>query len=191
MPKPTDQLKEHNYDGILEFDNPLPRWWVYLFLLTIIWGVVYIFYYHFASIGDSSDKEYAKEMQIFNESMSTKNSGLSNMTLTKDDLVVLNDDANLKSGKSIFQKNCVSCHGNSGEGGVGPNLTDDYWIHGGKYENIATTIMNGVPEKGMITWKTVLKKDEILKVASYVVSLRGTNPPNPKAPQGTLITSEN
>jgi len=187
MAKPTDELLDHSYDGIKEFNNPLPRWWLYLFIFCIIWAAVYMFYYHFAGIGESSDAQYAKEMQAFQEQMMSKNTGSADIVLTKADFVVISDKPNLDAGKAIYAKNCVACHGAGGEGGVGPNLTDDYWIHGGTYENIATTILNGVPEKGMITWKAVLKKDEILKVASFVKSLKGTNPPNPKAPQGNLF----
>lgn len=184
MAKPTDELLDHNYDGIKEFDNPLPRWWVYLFLICVLWSVVYMFYYHFAGIGDSQDAQYAKEMKAHEELMLAKNGGTTEIVLTKADLNPITESAGLDAGKAIYNKNCISCHGKLGEGSVGPNLTDNFWIHGGTFENIATTIMNGVPEKGMITWKTLLKKDEILKVASYVKTLHGTNPPNAKPPQG-------
>ncbi len=188
MAKPTDELMDHSYDGIKEFNNPLPKWWLYLFLICILWAVLYMFYYHFAGMGDSQSAEYAKEMKAHEEMLLAKNaSGTADMILTKADLTVLTDKGSLEAGKEVFMKNCVSCHGKFGEGNVGPNLTDDYWIHGGTFENIATTIMNGVPEKGMITWKALLKKAEILKVASYIKTLKGTNPPNPKAPQGVLF----
>ena len=96
----------------------------------------------------------------------------------------LTDPASLAEGKKIFQKNCVSCHGPQGQGGIGPNLTDDYWIHGAGINNVAHTITVGVPAKGMITWRGILTDKQILQVASYVLTLHGTNPPNPKAPQG-------
>ena len=100
----------------------------------------------------------------------------------------LTDAESLAGGKSIFMQNCVSCHGQLGEGGIGPNLTDDYWLHGdGGITGIVRTVRNGVPIKGMIAWKTYLKPEQILEVGSYVLTLQGTSPPNPKAPQGTKI----
>ncbi len=99
----------------------------------------------------------------------------------------LTDQASLAKGKEIFQKNCVSCHGPQGQGLIGPNLTDDYWIHGAGMSNVVHTIIEGVPAKGMISWRGVLKEDEILQVASYILTLHGTNPPNPKAPQGEKV----
>ncbi|MFA6571655.1 MAG: cbb3-type cytochrome c oxidase N-terminal domain-containing protein [Bacteroidota bacterium] len=189
MAKPTDELLDHSFDGIQEYNNPMPLWWIYLFILTIIWSFIYIFYYEISSIGDNSAQEYAKEMKIAEEKQLASIGGLStNMSFSQADLNPITETSGLDAGKAVFIKNCVACHGKFGEGGVGPNLTDDYWIHGGKFENIATTIMNGVPEKGMITWKTVLKKAEILQVASYILTLRGTNPPNAKAAQGQLFT---
>lgn len=102
-------------------------------------------------------------------------------------LNALTDAANLEKGKAIFQTNCVSCHGKAGEGGIGPNFTDDYWIHGAGMNNVVNTIINGVPAKGMISWKTSLKQNEILQVASFILTLHGTNPPNPKKPQGDKV----
>ena len=99
----------------------------------------------------------------------------------------LTDAASLGEGKAIYTKNCASCHGNEGQGGIGPNFTDDYWLHGAGMNNVVHTINNGVPAKGMISWKPILKEDEILKVASYILSLHGTNPPNPKKPQGDKV----
>lgn len=186
MVQHKDEKFGHNYDGIEEYNNPLPRWWVYLFIATIIWAILYMFYYHFTAIGDSPEEKYAKEMKKY-ELLNLAKAGTSNEESTaKASLNVMTDKADLEAGKSIFVKNCTACHGQNGEGSIGPNLTDDYWIHGNTYKDIVTTITNGVPEKGMITWKNVLQDKEILQVASFVYSLHGTNPSNPKAPQGTL-----
>jgi cytochrome c oxidase cbb3-type subunit 3 len=191
MAKVKDELLDHDYDGIHEYDNPLPPWWVYLFIITIIWSVVYMFYYHFTDMGDSSKKEYVKEVQDWdNKIAALAASGNSELTYKAEDYVIKNDEATLNSGKAIFVKNCLSCHGQNLEGGVGPNLTDDYWIHGGKIENIVTTILNGVPEKGMITWKNTLLKKEVLAAANYIKSKKGTNPSNAKPPQGNLFKEE-
>jgi len=101
---------------------------------------------------------------------------------------LLTDAEDLDKGKAIFQKSCATCHGKFGEGGVGPNLTDNYWLHGGKFTDIVKTIQYGVPAKGMISWRGYLKPEEILEAASYIHSLHATNPPNPKAPQGELVS---
>lgn len=99
----------------------------------------------------------------------------------------LTDAASIDAGKAIFLKNCASCHGNKGQGGIGPNMTDDYWLHGAGMTNVVHTITNGVPAKGMISWKPILSEKEILQVASYLLTLHGTNPPNPKKPQGEKV----
>ncbi|MFQ6609249.1 MAG: cbb3-type cytochrome c oxidase N-terminal domain-containing protein [Fidelibacterota bacterium] len=98
----------------------------------------------------------------------------------------LEDDTSIAQGKEIWLKNCTSCHGVFGEGGIGPNMTDQYWMHGGSFNNIMNTIIHGVPTKGMIAWSSTLRPDDILKVGSYILTIQGTNPPNPKAPQGEL-----
>ncbi len=103
-----------------------------------------------------------------------------------EEIEALTDATDINSGHEIFVKNCVSCHGVQGQGGIGPNLTDDYWLHGSDISHIAHTITTGVPSKGMITWRGVLSKKQIQQVASFIMTLHGTNPPNAKAPQGTL-----
>ncbi len=99
----------------------------------------------------------------------------------------LSDEASLSAGKNIFLTNCITCHGKMGEGGIGPNLTDDYWIHGAGINNVMHTIINGVPAKGMIAWGKILNEEQMLQVASYILTLHGTNPPNGKAPQGEKV----
>jgi cbb3-type cytochrome c oxidase subunit III len=103
------------------------------------------------------------------------------------EIAALTDAASLEAGAAIFQKNCASCHGKEGQGGIGPNMTDDYWLRGAGMSNIVHTIKVGVPAKGMISWQPVLKEQEILEVASYILTLHGTNPPNPKKPQGEKV----
>ena len=184
--KPTDQLLDHIYDGIQEYDNPLPPWWVYLFIITIIWGIVYLIHYDITGMGPGSAQEYQNEVTEFNKLKTTFSGNSSGPILEKNDFALTSDVNIINSGKQIYLINCVSCHGVNAEGGVGPNLTDDYWIHGGEFENVIKTIFNGVMEKGMLAWKTSLNKKEIYSVANYVYSLNGTNPANAKAPQGNL-----
>lgn len=273
-------LLDHDYDGIQELDNDLPPWWKNLFYVTIIFAVVYLFYYHVLDAGDSQSASYIHEMQAndpnylppvttgnaegFKWDYKAPNFGSADVTpqqraelekmvqtaaeklvaaqglsaspaaanLPFDQLIVLamskadtvslellkkdfptqydkfqsgavaeiqapakpaepelkplTDAASIAAGKQIFTTNCVPCHGSKGEGGIGPNMTDNYWIHGGKFSQIVNTIIVGVPAKGMISWERTLKPQQIKEVASFLVTLKGTNPPNPKDPQGTL-----
>lgn len=275
-------LLDHNYDGIRELDNDLPPWWKNLFYVTIVFAVVYLFYYHVLGAGDSQTASYIHEMQKNDPTYQppasiTKNDGFqwdytapnygeadltpqkraeldqlvqsavakivaaqgltstaADANLRFDQLIVLamskadpanleklqadfpaqydqfksgalvdlvpaaqpdpavpeksvlTDAASLAAGEEVFKVNCIACHGGRGEGGIGPNLTDNFWIHGGKYAQIVNTINVGVPAKGMIAWNRTLKPQQIEEVASFIKTLQGTNPPNPKDPQGTL-----
>lgn len=188
MAEVEDKIIEgHSYDGIKEYDNPLPPWWVYLFIGSIIWSVGYMYYYHVSDWGPSSHEEYVQEMTPTDEELVAQQSGIWNNF----DFTVIKEESALESGKQIFEQNCASCHRNDGGGGIGPNLTDNYWIHGGAFEAITQVIIDGVPEKGMVSWKPLLTPDGILQVASYIeVKLQGTTPPNGKAPQGDLYEAE-
>ncbi len=179
--EPRDPLLlDHNYDGIRELDNKLPRWWVWLFNGCILFSVIYLLYYHVFKIGRSSAAEYADEMKVGNAlkaaAMSQFESGISKLQPSSDPVVI-------GAGRQTFARLCAPCHRADGGGLVGPNLCDDYWIHGSNFSDNVTTIWNGVPEKGMITWKNYLKPQEIYEVASYIYTLRGTHPPNPKPPE--------
>ncbi len=163
-------LLDHNYDGIQELDNNLPRWWVWLFYITIIYAAIYLVYFHVTRTGNLSAAEYDQEMKagavVKNAAMGKFESGLSTLTPSSDAMV-------LENGRQSYAKFCAPCHRADGGGLVGPNLTDDYWIHGSNYTDTVKVIWDGVPAKGMITWKTVLKPDEIQSVASYIYTLRG------------------
>lgn len=177
-------LLNHNYDGIRELDNRLPPWWLALFYLTIVYGVLYMGYHHFSKYGKSSEEAYLQEMANAKASIDTYLAGRADV-VDENTVSILNDEASLSDGKFIFQLNCVVCHLESGAGLVGPNLTDEYWIHGGGIKDIFRVIKYGVPEKGMIAWSSQLRPVDMQKVASYILTLGGTNPPNPKAPEGT------
>ncbi|MEA3287716.1 MAG: cbb3-type cytochrome c oxidase N-terminal domain-containing protein [Candidatus Marinimicrobia bacterium] len=260
MGKITNQLIEHDFDGIQEYDNDLPGWWKSLFWLTIIIAVIYVPYYHL--VGDLQEVEYQKEMGTYSEvgmgrgamtgysspfasdgemtpamraemdkvldapfdeqlmrAMSKADSdqlaaleaafpevyasyasggvsapaapaasvGSSNET-PPEALAILTDDASLEAGKKVWDTQCFSCHLNDGGGMIGPNMTDDYWIHGGDMASIVHLINVGVPAKGMVPWETILTPDQISQVASFIkVKLVGTTPAVAKAPQGDLF----
>ncbi|RMG60409.1 MAG: cytochrome C oxidase subunit III [Bacteroidetes bacterium] len=178
----------HDYDGIRELDNNLPPWWKYGFYLTIVFAVVYLWYYHVSSDW-SSRQEYEVEMA---EAAAEKEAYLAKVgnMVDESNVVMLEDAAALAEGKAIYDANCVACHGALGEGGVGPNLTDQYWIHGGSISDLFSTIKYGVPTKGMISWQAQLKPQQMQQVASYILTMQGTNPPNAKEPQGDLYVPE-
>lgn len=177
----------HAYDGIRELDNRLPPWWVNMFFLTIIWAVGYMWYYHWGGSGASSAEEYKTEVEVAKKQIAVALAGKAN-DIDESNVTALTDPAALGEGELIFKNTCAACHGQKGEGLVGPNFTDDYWIHGGGIKNIFKTIKYGVPEKGMISWQSQLKPVDMQHVASYILTLRGTNPPNQKEPQGQIWT---
>lgn len=190
---PIDKEEEidlgHDYDGIRELDNSLPPWWLYTFYFTILFGIGYLYIYHFSDIGMSQKEEYVAAMQ---EAEVQKREFLVAQVNSVDEtnVVVLSDEGSLADGERIFKTNCAACHGQLGEGTVGPNLTDKYWIHGGGIVDIFKTIKYGVPEKGMIAWSAQLRPVSMQKVASYIKTLQGTNPPNGKKAEGDLYEGE-
>lgn len=179
-----DILLDHNYDGIRELDSRVPPWFSWLFYLTILFAIYYMLNYHVLGTGKLMYDEYADEMQtaeIQRAELIRTGAFLNEETVTR-----LTDPAAINKGKQIFSTNCVACHGTDGGGIVGPNLTDKYWIHGGGIKNIFKTIKYGVPNKGMISWQTQLNPNQMQEVASYVLSLQGTTPAAPKAPEGEI-----
>lgn len=183
MEKEKDIMFHHDFDGIRELDNRIPPWFNFLFYGTIIWAVIYMFVFHIFDDGQVQTKEYMAE--INQASMEREILIKSGAFINEETVVYANDAATLSEGKEIFAKNCVTCHMADGGGLVGPNLTDEFWINGGGIKNVFKTIKNGVPAKGMISWQTQLDSKKMQAVASYVLSLQGTKPANPKAPQGT------
>ena len=178
-------LLDHNYDGIKELDNNLPPWWKYMFYATILSGVIYMVHYHVLKTGDLQTAEYNKAMAQakieVDEFMKT-----SANNVDENSVKLLTEASDITAGKTIFTANCAACHGQLGEGTVGPNFTDEYWIHGGGVQDIFKSIKYGWVEKGMKSWKEDLSPMQIAQVTFYIKSLKGTNPPNGKAPQGDL-----
>lgn len=180
------ELLDHNYDGIQEFDNPLPNWWLATFYGAIIFSFFYVGYYHMGP-GPSLDQELATGLEKI-KAMEAANQQTS-APLTDEVLAAaFADPATRASGKKIFAEKCLACHGANGEGGIGPNLTDGYWINGNSgFASLAKVVSEGVPDKGMPPWSALLKQAEIVAVVSHVKGLLGTKPANPKAPQGELV----
>ena len=185
--KEGDILLDHNYDGIKELDNNLPPWWVAMFYITIGFAVVYLTYYHFTDAGQGSREEYAVEMEQAEEAVAAFRAKQADQ-VTEENVVRLTDDASLAAGKGTFTTLCATCHGQNGEGGVGPNMTDTYFLHGCDIKDVFRTIKYGVTDKGMISWQSQLRPSEMQAVASYVLTLVGNTVDNPKDPQGEPCT---
>lgn len=184
-------MMDHDYDGIRELDNNLPPWWKYGFYLTIAVAIIYLFNFHVLHTGKLSIEEYNQEMKDGDAAVAEYQKTAVNLVDEKT-VKLLTDPASLAGGKAIFKQNCVACHGEFGEGkeGLGPNFTDDYWLHGGSVNDVFRSVKYGWTDKGMKSWQQDLKPSEIQLVVSYVKSLRGTNPPNPKEKQGELYIED-
>lgn len=179
-------IEDHDYDGIRELDNPLPPWWLYLFYGTLIFGVVYLVRFHVLD-GPTQYEEFDSEMVLAQTEIEQYQASLPQ----EKDLVISEDEAMLAAGKKIFTMYCQVCHRPDGGGSIGPNLTDAYWIMGGTLNDVFDVISNGGRSgKGMVAWKNSLNKTQIEEVSNYVMSLQGTNPPNPKAPEGEEFVIE-
>ena len=185
--KPLEEEKdimiEHEFDGIRELDNPVPGWFNVLFYGSIVFGVMYFVTYHVTGWGQLQDQEYVSEMK---QAEVEKAAYLAKSANKIDENTIKEDTGSsiVSAGQSIYTANCVACHGDKGQGVVGPNLTDEFWLHGGKISNIFKTIKYGVPDKGMISWEKTLSPKQIADVSNYIISLKGSKPANGKAPQG-------
>lgn len=182
-------IKGHDYDGIHELDNRMPPWLAFLFQGTIVFAVIYLIIYHLTGIGDLPMAELEKETQIV-EAKKTAFLEKAAAKINENSVTLLTDAKTLEEGKAIFTANCAACHAVDGGGTVGPNLTDEYWLHGGGIKNVFKTIKYGVPEKGMISWEKQLNPLKMQQVSSYIVSLKGSKPATPKAPQGEIYKEE-
>lgn len=181
----ADIMMHHDYDGIRELDNSLPPWWINLFYITIVFAGIYMYYYHWGGSGPSSKQEYEQQVEVAAQAKVLALSRMAN-AVDESNVTVVADASRISEGELVYKANCAACHGQLGEGGVGPNMTDEYWVHGGGIKNVFKTIKYGVPEKGMIAWASQLNPAAMQNVASYILTLKGTNPPNGKAPQGEV-----
>lgn len=182
----------HEYDGIRELDNHLPPWWKGILYGSIVWAAGYLMVYHFLGSMPLSGAEYERELAVAAEQVRAYRASQPVEAIDENNLTYSADGAILANGKSVFaSNNCQQCHRSDGGGNaIGPNLTDPYWIHGGTIKNVFQTIKNGVVEKGMPAWGKVMSPTDVRDVAFYVMSLQGTNPKDPKKPQGNLYTPE-
>jgi cytochrome c oxidase cbb3-type subunit 3 len=181
----ADVLLDHDYDGIKELDNALPPWWKYGFYITIVVAFVYIIAYHVTGTGMNPTQEYVAQME--EGRLAKEKFDSENKDKVDEANIPMADAAGIEKGRAIFKENCVACHGQLGEGGAGPNLTDDYWIHKGSLNDVYASIKNGYPDKGMQSWIIKFNPKEISQIASFIKTLRGTNPAGAKAPQGDLF----
>ncbi|WP_177191803.1 cbb3-type cytochrome c oxidase N-terminal domain-containing protein [Parafilimonas terrae] len=181
----ADIEMSHDYDGIRELDNRLPPWWLYGFYICIIFAVVYLWRFHVSHTGPSS----VQELEIAMHQAEEQRAGFlakSKNNVDENTVTQLTEASDIDAGKKVFTSMCAACHAADGGGGVGPNLTDDYWLHGGSIKDIFKTITYGWPDKGMKSWKDDYSPLQIQQIASYVMSLHGTKPATPKEPQGDL-----
>ncbi len=183
--KEEDIMLDHDYDGIKELDNSLPPWWKYGFYLTIVIGFIYMWYYHGGGQGPSSREEYMAEVERAEEEVAAYLAMSANNV--DENTVTMLSGLDITTGKEIFEMNCAACHNRDGGGNaVGPNLTDQYWLHGGGIKDVFKSIKYGWPDKGMKSWKDDFSPKQLAQLASFVKSLQGTTPAAPKAPQGEL-----
>ncbi|SMD12544.1 cbb3-type cytochrome c oxidase N-terminal domain-containing protein [Pedobacter nyackensis] len=182
-----DLIMEHEFDGIAELDNPTPAWFMILFYGTIIFAIGYMVNYHVIGWGQSQEQEYVAELQQAEDNriaLLQKPGGGGANKINESNVEASKDEAVLQAGAALFKNVCTPCHGEHAEGTVGPNLTDDHWLHGGTVKNIFKTIKYGVPDKGMIAWEKSMNAKQISDITSYIMSLKGSNPAGAKAPQG-------
>jgi cytochrome c oxidase cbb3-type subunit 3 len=188
--KPLSEEKnlvmEHEFDGITELDNPTPGWFMVLFYGSIIFAIAYMFNYEVLGWGPNQEQEYATELAEAEEAKIAflAKPGNAKNAVNENNMVQSTDAAVINAGMGFYKNRCSPCHGELGEGSVGPNLTDEFWLHGGSAADVFKTIKYGVPEKGMVSWEKSLSAQQISDLTNYILSLQGSNPPNAKAPEG-------
>ncbi len=185
----SDLELDHNYDGIRELDNRLPPWWLYGFYLTIVFAGIYLWRYHVSETAPLQEEELQIALQQA-EVQKAEYLKKSANNIDENTVKYLADASDLDAGKKVYEASCTPCHGKAGEGVVGPNLTDEYWVHGGSMPDVFKSIKYGWPDKGMRSWKDDFSPKQLAQLTSYIKSLSGTNPPNAKAPEGNIYKEE-
>ncbi len=179
---------DHDFDGIKELNNPIPVWFNFLFYGTIVIGIIYFLAYHVFDAAPLQAKEYETELKVAEVSKQEYIKKAGNL-IDENSVTLLTDHAKIAEGAKVYTAKCAVCHGEKGEGKVGPNLTDEYWIHGGDVKSIFKTIKYGVPSKGMVAWQNSMNGAQMQELASYILTLQGTNPPGAKEPQGEKVAA--
>ena len=182
MSKREEKILGHDYDGIHEYDNPLPGWWLFIFYGSMVWALLYAVFFHFGP-GLLPEQRHDAEMRALRIEAARAAIMSGEVTDENVQLVALSPE-HVDHGAQIFQERCAKCHRPDGGGDVGPNLTDKYWLDGGSPAEIHATIRDGVHQEGMPTWSWKIRPDEVWAAAAYVETLRGTNVVNGKEPQG-------
>jgi cytochrome c oxidase cbb3-type subunit III len=183
LEREEEVMTDHEYDGIRELDNNLPPWWKAMFYATIVFSVVYMAAFHVFGWAPLQDEEYEQEVlaaKLEVEAYLAAKGG----AIDETNVELLMDETALAEGAAIYNSYCGACHGAELQGGVGPNLADTYWLHGGDIKDVFKIIKVGVPQKGMIAWQSQLSPEQIQQVSSYIISKEGSNPANAKEPQG-------
>ena len=180
-----ERLLDHEYDGIQEYDNPMPRWWVWTFWGTIVFSVAYALNLGGIGTGRGWLAAYEQDMVAFHQAHPQGGPSVDGARLA----ALVRDPEALALGKATYAANCAACHAADGGGMIGPNLTDGHWLHGGQLPEILRTINDGVLAKGMPGWSKMLRPEQVTAVTAYVASLRGTTPAKPKAPEGTPVAA--
>jgi cytochrome c oxidase cbb3-type subunit 3 len=186
-----DRLLDHEYDGIREYDNPMPKWWLWIFYATILYSVLYTLNV-VPGLGSGPGRIAAYEADVAAARAKLAAAApAAGPAMTDAGLLALAVDTGTReAGRQVYVNNCAACHREDGGGSIGPNLTDDYWLHGARPTEILTTVNTGVLDKGMPAWGEVLKPADVQHVVAYVTTLHGTHPPNPKEPQGSKVEEE-
>jgi cytochrome c oxidase cbb3-type subunit III len=179
---------DHDFDGIKELDNAIPFWFNLLFGVTIVVAIGYLLVYHVFETGDLQAKEYENEL-VEAELSKQAYIKLAGNLIDENTVKVISDKAMLEEGSAVFATKCAVCHGDKGQGNVGPNLTDEYWLHGGDVQSVFKTIKYGVPSKGMVAWQNSMNGAQMEKLAGFILSLQGTHPAGAKEPQGDKFES--
>lgn len=184
----NEPVLDHDYDGIEELDNNLPSWWLNSFIISIIWGFAYFAYHNILYPANVHEQSYIAEVQAYEQAKYEKEVLLASQKKAlspEETLALMQNPQTIQAGETLYNERCLACHAAGGAGQIGPNLTDAYWLNGdGSSDSIQKIIDKGVTEKGMPAWEAVFSDDELIQITAYVISLQGTNPANPKAPQG-------
>lgn len=187
LEKEGDIMLDHSYDGIRELDNHLPPWWKWLFYLSIVFAGVYMVFYHLTDTLPLPQQEYENEVAYAQEQAKKLQAASPVAAIDETNVVATTDAVALSDGKQTFLNNCASCHRKDGGGDIGPNLTDEYWLHGGDIKDIFKVVRHGVQGTNMIAWEGFISPEKMQNVSSYILTLKGTNPENPKKPQGDVF----